>query len=103
MYSSAQKKGFPSVSLKCIKGCKFSMETTGKCYVPEDKWKSTEPEMEWMSGDSMELNDRELNNINSGDETESDEATNDSDENFVLQKSLFYCKQFHIVRTLESF
>ena len=37
-----------------------------------------------MSGYLMELNDAELNNINFGDETDSGDATNDSDEKFLL-------------------
>ena len=37
-----------------------------------------------MSGDLMELNDMELNNINFGDETNSDDAANNSDETFLL-------------------
>ena len=45
----------------------------------------------------MELNDTELNYKNFGDEADSDNASNDSDEDFVLQKSLFYFKQFSIV------
>ena len=32
----------------------------------------------------MELNDTELNYIYFGDETDSDDASNDSDEDFVL-------------------
>ena len=36
------------------------------------------------SGDLMELNDMELNNINFGDETNSDGAANNSDEIFLL-------------------
>ena len=56
-----------------------------------------------MSGDLMEVNDTELNYINFGDETDSDDAGNDSDEDFVFWKSLFYFKQFSIVRTSEGF
>ena len=51
----------------------------------------------------MELNDTELNYKNFGDEADSDNASNDSDEDFVLQKSLFYFKQFSIVRSSEGF
>ena len=51
----------------------------------------------------MELNDTELININFGDETDSDNASDDSDEDIVLQKSLFYSKQFSTVRTSEGF
>ena len=43
-----------------------------ECYEPENKQKCTEPERERMSGDLMELNDTELNYINFGDETDSD-------------------------------
>ena len=39
-----------------------------------------------MSDDLMELNEMELNCINYGDETDSDNASSDSDEEFVLQK-----------------
>ena len=44
-----------------------------ECYEPENKRKCTEPERERISGDLMELNDTELNYINFGDETDSDE------------------------------
>ena len=48
------------------------MAAPGKCYKPENKQKYTELERKKMSGDLMELNDTELNNINFGDETDSD-------------------------------
>ena len=51
----------------------------------------------------MELNDTELISIHFGDETDSDNASDDSDEDIVLQKSLFYSKQFSTVRTSEGF
>ena len=57
------------------------MVATGECYEPGNKRKCTEPERERMSGDLMELNDKEPNYINFGDETHSD---NDSDEDFVF-------------------
>ena len=38
------------------------MVAPGECYKTEDKRKYTEPEMERMSGNLMELNDTELNN-----------------------------------------
>ena len=60
------------------------MAAPGECYEPEDKRKCTEPEMERMGDDLIRLNDAELNNINCGDETDSDDATNDSDGNFAL-------------------
>ena len=53
--------------------------------------------------DLMELNDTDLNYIFLGDKTHSDNACNDSDEDFVLQKSIFYFEQFSIVRTSEGF
>ena len=49
------------------------MIAPGEYYEPENKRKCTEPERERMSGDLMELNDTELNYINFGDETDSDE------------------------------
>ena len=49
------------------------MIAPGECYEPENKRKCTEPKRERMSGDLMELNDTELNYINFGDETDSDE------------------------------
>ena len=49
-----------------------SMVAPGECYEPENKRKFTEPERERMSGDLMELNDKELNYINFGNETDSD-------------------------------
>ena len=45
------------------------MVAPAEFYKPENKWKCTEPEMERMSGDLMELNDAELNYLNFGDET----------------------------------
>ena len=51
----------------------------GECYQPENKWKCTEPEMQRIKGDLMWLNDTELNNVNFGDETNSDDASNDWD------------------------
>ena len=57
------------------------MVVTGECYEPENERKCTEPETERMSGDLMELNDTELNYINFGDETDSD--------NRIRMKTLF--------------
>ena len=51
----------------------------------------------------MWLNDIGLNNINFGDQTDSDDASNDSDEDFCVVKNLFYFKHFSIVRTSEGF
>ena len=79
-----------------------SMIAPEECYKPKNKRKCTERRWE-MSGDLMEVNDTELNYINFGDETDSDDASNDSDEDFVFWKSLFYFKQFSIVRTSEGF
>ena len=45
------------------------MVAPAEFYKPENKRKCTEPEMERMSGDLMELNDAELNYLNFGDET----------------------------------
>ena len=42
----------------------------------------------------MELNDTELNYKNFGDEADSHNASNDSDEDFVLQKSHFILNSF---------
>ena len=67
------------------------MVAPGECYEPENKQKCTEPERERMSGDLMELNDTELNYINFGDETDSDNTIR------------IYFKQFSIVRTSEGF
>ena len=60
------------------------MTAPGEHYVQENKWKCTETERETMSDDLMELNDIELNYINFGDATDSDDASNDSDEYVVL-------------------
>ena len=57
------------------------MVVTGECYEPENERKCTEPERERISGDLMELNDTELNYINFGDETDSD--------NRIRMKTLF--------------
>ena len=72
------------------------MIARGECYQPENKWKCTEPERERMSGDLMELNDTELNYINFGDET-------DSDNTIRMNDLLHYFKQFSIVGTSEGF
>ena len=69
-------------------------------YEPENKRKSTELERERMSGDLMELNDTELNYINFGDETDSDNTNRI--ENLCFKKACYF-KQFSIVRTSESF
>ena len=49
----------------------------------------------------MEINDTELNYIHF--EKDSDDASNKSDEDVVLWKTLFYFKQFNIVWTSEDF
>ena len=72
------------------------MIARGECYQPENKWKCTEPERERMSGDLMELNDTELNYINFGDET-------DSDNTIRMNDLLLYFKQFSLVGTSEGF
>ena len=72
------------------------MVAPGECYEPENKRKFTEPERERMSGDLMELNDTELNYINFGDET-------DSDNTIRMNDLLLYFKQFSIVGTSEGF
>ena len=43
-----------------------------------------------MSDDLMELNDTELNYVNFGDKADSNNASKGSNEDFVLQKSLFH-------------
>ena len=43
-----------------------------------------------MSDDLMELNDAELNHINFGDKANSDNACNDSDEDFVAKKPILF-------------
>ena len=73
------------------------MAAPRECYEPEKKRKCTEPEKERMNDELMELNDTELNYIYS------DDASNDSDEDFVLLKSLFYFKQLSVVGTSEGF
>ena len=54
-----------------------------------------------MSNDFMELNDMELNYIYFGDETDSNDTSNNLDKEFALEKSLLYFKQFSTVRTFE--
>ena len=61
-----------------------------ECYEPENKRKCTESEKESMSDDLMELNDTELNHINFGDKVNSDNACNDSDEDFVAKKPILF-------------
>ena len=43
-----------------------------------------------MRDNLLELNDTELNQINFGDKTNSDNASNDSDEDIVPKKSIFF-------------
>ena len=43
-----------------------------------------------MSDDLRELNDIELNHIHFGDKTDSDNASNDSDEDFVAKKPISF-------------
>ena len=64
------------------------MAATPECCQPENKRKFTEPERERMNHDLMELNDTELIHINFGDKTDSDNASNDSDEDFVAKNKL---------------
>ena len=71
------------------------------CYERKNKRKVTELGRERMSDDFMELNDMELNYIYFGDETDSNDASNNLDKDFALQKSLLYFKQFSTVRTSE--
>ena len=56
-----------------------------------------------MSSDLMELNDAQLNYIYFGDEADSDDARNDSDEDLILRSILFFFEQFSIVQTSEDF
>ena len=58
------------------------MAAPRKCCELENKRKCTEPEKERMSDDSMELNNKELNYIYF--ETDSDDASNKSDEDVVV-------------------
>ena len=51
-------------------------------YEPENRRKCTEPERQKMRDDLMGLNDTELNYIYF--ETDSDDASNKSDENFLV-------------------
>ena len=75
----------PQLVWAALKDAKVSsMVAPRECYEPENKRKCTEPEMERISDDLMELNDTELNNINFPNETNSDDATNDSNGSFVL-------------------
>ena len=71
-----------------------------ECYELENKRKCTEQERERMSGDLMELNDTELNYINFGDETDSD---NTNRMKTLCFKKVCFFKQFSIVRTSEIF
>ena len=69
-----------------------SIVAPGECYKPENKWKCTEPERERMTGDLMKLNDTELNYINFGDETDSD--------NTIRMKTLCYKKACFVLNSL---
>ena len=54
------------------------------CYEIKNKRKCTELGRERMSDDLVELNDMELNYIYFGDETDSDDASNNLNEDFAL-------------------
>ena len=43
-----------------------------------------------MRDNLLELNDAELNQINFGDKTDSDNASNDLDEAIIPKKSIFF-------------
>ena len=66
-----------------------------------NKRKCTKLEKERLNDDLKEINDTELDYLHFGKDL--DEASSRSDEDFVLQKSLFYFKQFNIVWTSEVF
>ena len=66
------------------------MAATRECYKPKNKRKFTEPERKRMRDNLLELNDAELNQINFGDKTDSDNASNDSDEAIIPKKSIFF-------------
>ena len=66
-----------------------SVETPQECYEPKNKRKCTEPEMERVRNDLIELNDTELNYMYFDYKTDSGDASNNSDEDFVLQKAYF--------------
>ena len=60
------------------------METPRVCCEPKNKRRCTEPEKERMSSDLMELNNTELNYMYCDYKTDPDDASNDSDEDFIL-------------------
>ena len=66
------------------------MAATRERYEPENKPKFTESESERMSDDFMELNDAELNHKSFGDKSDSDNASNDSDEDFIAKKPISF-------------
>ena len=68
------------------------MAATRECYEPENKRKCTEQERERMSDYLMELND--TNYISFGDKTDPDNASNDSDEDFLAKKAHFIVNSF---------
>ena len=74
------------------------MVAPGECYEPENKRKCTEPERERMSGDLMELNDTELNYINFGDETDSDNTNLFS----VIFRSWSFSKKYSAMKDLSN-
>ena len=59
-------------------------------YDPENKRKCTDPGRERMGDELMELKDTELNRINFGYKTDSDNGSNDSDEDFVAKKPVLF-------------
>ena len=60
------------------------MKTPRECYEPKNKRKCTEPKREGVSNELMELNDTELNYMYFDYKTDSDDASNNSDEDYVL-------------------
>ena len=66
------------------------MAATRERYEPENKPKFTEPERERMSDDFVELNDAEQNHISFGDKSDSDNASNDSHEDFIAKKPISF-------------
>ena len=81
-----RRKLAPQLVRSALKGISkvSSVVTPREYYEPKNMWKCTELERGRMSDDLIELNDTELNYIHFGDETDSNDASNNSGEDFVL-------------------
>ena len=67
-----------------------SVETPWECYEPKNKRKCAEPAKKRDSNDLTELNDTELNYVYFDYKMDSDDAINNSDEDFNVKKPILF-------------